>query len=126
VLVVILEPDAGVFSVPSKVLSYHCAGRPMLASIPADNLAARIVRDRTSGLVVRPNDRVAWIASADALVDDRELRDRLAANARRYAEATFDIDAIADRFEDVLCDAAGAPVDQPAGRARRRRFWRYE
>ncbi len=32
VLVAILEPDAGVFSVPSKVLSYFCAGRPVLLS----------------------------------------------------------------------------------------------
>ena len=34
VLVAILEPDAGVFSVPSKVLSYFCAGRPVLLAVP--------------------------------------------------------------------------------------------
>jgi glycosyltransferase involved in cell wall biosynthesis len=124
VLVVILEPDAGVFSVPSKVLSYHCAARPMLASIPADNLAARIVGERSSGLVVQPGDRAAWTAAADALAGDAGLRTRLGANARHYAETTFDVDKITDRFEDILGAAAGQPADQPAGRARRRRFWR--
>ncbi|MGH9286564.1 MAG: glycosyltransferase family 4 protein, partial [Acidimicrobiales bacterium] len=44
VLVCILNQEAGAFSVPSKVLTYHCAGRPLLAAIPAANLAARVVR----------------------------------------------------------------------------------
>ncbi len=122
VLVVILEPDAGVFSVPSKVLSYHCAARPMLASIPADNLAARIVSEQKSGLVVRPGGRTVWLQSADALVDDDDLRERMGANGRSYAEATFDIETIGNQFEDVL--RAAVSTDQRAGRARSSRFWR--
>ncbi len=35
VLIAVLEPDAGVFSVPSKVLTYHCAARPLLVSVAA-------------------------------------------------------------------------------------------
>ena len=103
VLVVILEPEAGVFSVPSKVLSYHCAGRALLASVPAENLAARIVRDNKSGIVVTPGDRNAWTdAAADAARRCRRGAARYGANARCYAEETFDITAIADRFEPVL------------------------
>ena len=102
VLVVILEPEAGVFSVPSKVLSYHCAGRALLASVPAENLAARIVRDNKSGIVVTPGDRNAWADAAAELLDDADARARYGANARCYAEETFDITAIADRFEPVL------------------------
>ncbi len=34
VLVALLESDAAEFSVPSKLLSYLCAGRPVLASRP--------------------------------------------------------------------------------------------
>ena len=53
ILVAILDKDAGVYSVPSKVLTYHCAGRPLLLSVPKENLAARLVeemgdRDRSS------------------------------------------------------------------------------
>ena len=43
VLLAILEPEASKFSVPSKVLTYHCAGRPILASMPSSNLAATIL-----------------------------------------------------------------------------------
>ena len=41
VLVVLLEQDAGAFSVPSKTLSYLCAGRPVVGLMPSENLAAR-------------------------------------------------------------------------------------
>jgi colanic acid biosynthesis glycosyl transferase WcaI len=56
VLAVVLEDDAGVFSVPSKVLSYHCAGRALVGALPSVNLAARMLRRNRSGLVVEPAD----------------------------------------------------------------------
>jgi len=43
VLVAILEPEAGEYSVPSKVLSYLTAQRPLLLVVPPENLAARMV-----------------------------------------------------------------------------------
>src|SRR5204863_5869685 len=42
-VLVTLQEDAGEFSVPSKVLTYMAAGRPILASMPANNLAARTI-----------------------------------------------------------------------------------
>ena len=61
VLLAILEPEAGAFSVPSKVLSYHCAGTPILAAIPGENLAARIIVGAGSGVVVEPTDEAAFV-----------------------------------------------------------------
>ena len=40
--VVLLERSAGAFSVPSKTLSYLCAGRPVVGLMPAENLAAEV------------------------------------------------------------------------------------
>jgi hypothetical protein len=40
------------------------------------------------------------------LAEDPEWRATLGARARQYAEATFDIEKIADRFEAVLTKAA--------------------
>jgi glycosyltransferase involved in cell wall biosynthesis len=114
VLVAILEPEAGAFSVPSKVLSYHCAGVPILAAIPHQNLAARIIERAASGVVTDPGDEVAFAAQAMALLDDPGARRRLGQNARRYADATFDIEAIGDRFERIL--TGGRPASLvPAG-----------
>jgi putative colanic acid biosynthesis glycosyltransferase WcaI len=102
ILLAILEADAGVFSVPSKVLSYLCAGRPLLAAIPADNLAATVVRRSGGGIVVDPHDTDDFVAGARRLLGDEKFRAELGKRARRHAETTFDIARIADRFEAVL------------------------
>jgi glycosyltransferase involved in cell wall biosynthesis len=102
VLLAVLEPDAGVFSVPSKALTYLCAARPLLLAVPPANLAARIVRREDAGTVVAPTDADAFVDAAAGLLLDAEARDRMGRNARNYAERAFDIDAIADRFEAVL------------------------
>ena len=54
ILVAMIEPDAGDFSVPSKVLSYLCAGRPIVLAAPSSNLAASIVKEAGAGIVVEP------------------------------------------------------------------------
>ena len=102
VLLAILERDAGAFSVPSKVLTYLCAGRPLLLSVPLENLAARIVQAQAAGLVVAPEDEGQFADAALAYLADPALRAKLGANARSYAEEHFDIEAITDRFESVF------------------------
>jgi colanic acid biosynthesis glycosyl transferase WcaI len=102
VLLTILEADAGVFSVPSKVLSYMCAARPLLGAIPAENLAARVVKRSGGGIVVDPADVRGFVAAGTRLLDDEKLRRKLGKRARHYAETSFDIVRIADRFEAIL------------------------
>lgn len=105
VLTAVLEPDAGVFSVPSKVLAYLCGGRALLTAMPLENLASRIVDREGAGIVVAPDDIDGFVAGALRLLDDAETRTAMGAAARGYAERTFEIGAIADRFEGILHDA---------------------
>jgi colanic acid biosynthesis glycosyl transferase WcaI len=102
VLVAVLEPDAGVFSVPSKVLTYLCAGRPILAAIPPENLAARILTREGAGLVAAPADRAGFLAAAKSLAQNPESRAAMGAKALDYAGRTFDIATISARFEAIL------------------------
>lgn len=101
ILTAIIEPDAGLFSVPSKILSCFCVGRPVVAAIPADNLAARTILRAEAGFVVAPGDSPAFIARIEMLLADADLRTRLGANGRAYAQTTFDIHTIAKRFLDL-------------------------
>ena len=89
------------------MLTYHCAGRPILGALPAANLAARIIEREGSGIWVRPGDADGMAAAADKLVFDDALRQACGEAARRYAEATFDIEAIGERFDDVLQPVCG-------------------
>jgi glycosyltransferase involved in cell wall biosynthesis len=108
VLVALLEPDAGEYSAPSKVLTYLCAGRPLLLAMPPENTSASMVIAQDAGLVVSPADREGFLDAATRLRSDAELRNAQGTRARSYAERTFDIVAIADRFDAVLEHVAGA------------------
>ncbi|CAM5683349.1 hypothetical protein SALBM311S_07147 [Streptomyces alboniger] len=64
-LVVLLAADAGEFWVPSKTLSYLCAGRPVLGLMPADNLASQLLHQAGSGRLPPEesslDDASAWV-----------------------------------------------------------------
>jgi colanic acid biosynthesis glycosyl transferase WcaI len=107
VLMALLGEESGEFSVPSKVLTYHCAGRPLLLAVPAQNLAARIVEQNATGLVVRPDSEEQFVVAAERLYRDDDLRREFGANARRYADEKFDIRRIGDQFEKVIAAANG-------------------
>lgn len=121
VLVTLLEPHASLYSVPSKTLSYLCAGRPVLGLMPADNPASELVR--AAGGVVHTPVRAELpeaAASVVALLRDPTRRRAIGTTSRRLAEEQFAIAAIGDRFERVLSRAArqvaAAPVPAVGGR----------
>ena len=90
---------------PSKVLTYLCAGCPILGVIPAENLAARVIARARAGATVSPDRADAFVAEAERLAASVEARKTLGNNALDYAHKTFDIRAIGDRFEAILAAA---------------------
>ena len=107
VLVVLLEKEAGAFSVPSKTLSYLCAGRPILGLMPAENLAAQLVSE-VDGCVLPPvadslPRAAAWVSKVLA---DSEDSARIGAQSRALAEEKFALEGCANRFEEILNRAA--------------------
>jgi colanic acid biosynthesis glycosyl transferase WcaI len=104
VLLVVLESNASRYSVPSKVLNYLCAGRPVLALLPPDNAVAHMVEAAEAGIVVAPGDTDAASAALNSLLASPVARAAMGTAARRYAEGTFDVTRVADRFESLLSD----------------------
>jgi len=105
ILLAIRGAEAASFSVPSKILSYLAAGKPVVASLANDNDAAKIVESVEAGRVVPPNDNAAFVEQVLALVDDAGLCATMGQIARAIAEENFAIDTIADQFEAVFADA---------------------
>ncbi len=106
VLVTLLEPHASTYSVPSKTLSYLCAGRPVLALMPSNNPAAELVRT-TGGVVAAPEQAALPGTAAEvvALLRDPQRRAAIGAASRQLAEEQFAIVGIADQFEKVFAAA---------------------
>lgn len=97
VLIALLDESAGVFSVPSKVASYLCAGRPVLACIGSDNRAAQVIDDEAkAGLTAE--DETGFLSNARRLYEDRSLGDSMGQNGRTYAEREYDIANKRDAF----------------------------
>jgi putative colanic acid biosynthesis glycosyltransferase WcaI len=108
VLIAMIEPEAAAYSVPSKVLSYLCSGRPIVLAADERNLAAKILNRSGAGIVVDPRDVEGFVAAVAYYLGDAKARDVAGQNARRYADEQFDIGAIANRFETVLANTMGS------------------
>lgn len=104
ILIGALGREAGVFSVPSKVLTYLCAERALLLAVPAENLSARIVNRIGAGIVVEPENHVGMREAIERLIGDPVERATMGQRARAYAEQNFAIETITDRFESVMQD----------------------
>jgi glycosyltransferase involved in cell wall biosynthesis/serine acetyltransferase len=79
---------------PNAVLEYMAAGLPTVATrvggIP------EIIRDHVSGLLVRPNDPPALAAAILRVLQDDDLRKRLATAGRERVLAKFDFGRVAE------------------------------
>ena len=89
VLTGVLEEDAGIFSVPSKVLTYLCAKKPILLAVPEVNLAARIIREEKAGLTVEPSDDAGFLQAAETLYNGRAEAAAMGERARSLRRKYF-------------------------------------
>ncbi len=105
---VLLEQEAGVFSVPSKLWSYYCSGRPTMVLVPEENAAARITREADAGVVASVDRFDEVLEATRRLRGDQQERKRLGANARRYAEENFKVSDKAKWFEEIFSSIAGS------------------
>jgi len=106
VAVVILEPDASLFSIPSKVLSYFAAGKAVVGLMSSDNDAAQAILS-VGGAVFDPTDfgskeAASWIASQS----DEQLV-AIGVRSRTFAETNFRIEIKAERFNFILNHVVG-------------------
>jgi len=115
ILLVLLEPEAGIFSVPGKVLSHLCAGRPQVGLIPRENRASQVINESCGGIAIDSHCHDDFIDAVVRLVESPEERAILGRNARAYAEREFDIARIAEVFERIITKPLRAAT--PASKA---------
>ena len=115
ILLVLLEPEAGIFSVPGKVLSHLCAGRPQVGLIPRENRATRVINESCGGIAIDSRCPDDFIDGVVRLIESPKKRAILGRNARAYAEREFDITRIAEVFERIITKPLRAAT--PASKA---------
>ena len=97
--------------IPSKLLTYMSAGRPVLAAVSASSQGAEILREADGGRIVAPEDPAALAEAAGWFMKLPAERVReFGARNRAYAEAHFDQRKIVAAHEDFMFGAgATAP-----------------
>jgi len=105
-------------AVPTKILSYLAAGRPVVCA--TRGAAAEIVRSANAGLTLESSDPVALAGAISYLASlPAAARDQLGRNGRAHLAAHFDKQTVIDGYERVLNELAGSaqvPTEKAAER----------
>jgi colanic acid biosynthesis glycosyl transferase WcaI len=116
VLLVHLRPsEIADHAIPTKILSYMAAGRPVLCA--TGGAAAGVIRAAEAGIVIEPGNPAALAGAVTQLFACTPAeRARLGQNGRTYLHAHFDKRAVIDEYERVLVELAGGrpPVPREA------------
>ena len=86
--------------VPSKLVSYYCAGRPVIAAVDPEGITADEVRNAGAGVVVPAGDPSRLLKEAVSLARDVEGARQMGEAGRTFIQNNFarhpTIDAISD------------------------------
>ena len=93
--------------IPSKLLTYMAAGRPIVAAVSERSESAQHVLRACCGLVIPPEAPEALAEAVLQLAREPEHRRRLGANGRAYAEAHFRKSAVLKQY-DLFFDEIAA------------------
>ncbi|MDR0959209.1 MAG: glycosyltransferase family 4 protein [Propionibacteriaceae bacterium] len=106
----VLGSDGNRDGLPTVVLEAMALGTPVIGT-PVTGLP-EVVRDDDTGLMVPEHDPAALARAMARLLDEPDLRVRLAGNARKLIEAEFD--TVTQAAEVALCFRAPAPAQRSA------------
>lgn len=95
--------SVGDMSLPSKLTSYLCAGRPVLAAVNPNGASAKeLQRTGGAGLIVQAGDPLRLAAAVKELRDDAHRRATMSRAGQAYSIAHLGRDAAMRRLEAVV------------------------
>ncbi len=102
VLLLTMHPNSSDASVPSKLISYMAAGRPVICSAPPRTSGSQVVVQSGAGLITEPGDAIAIADAIEYLSSHRSEAECMGANARTYFEKHMTLDHAHRRFSMLL------------------------
>ena len=92
-----------------KILQYFAAGLPVVASPVGMN--RDVVTPGVTGFLAE--SPAEWVGHVRQLVEDRPLRDRLGAAARKFVAGAFDVRTVAGKLAEILKGTGRCRSDAP-------------
>lgn len=88
--------------IPSKMLTYMAAGRPIVASVHPESTTAHYIHEANCGLVVHPEKPSALVEGIAQLQHNPDKAAQLGVNGRIYAERHFSKSAVLSRYDRLF------------------------
>lgn len=99
---VTLKRGKGRTSVPSKVLGYMAAARPVVASVDRDSETARLISAAGCGVVVGPEDDKALADTIQRLALSVNDRYSMGVSGREFLEANYRKATVTQRYAELF------------------------
>ncbi|NVN92172.1 MAG: glycosyltransferase family 4 protein [Desulfuromonadales bacterium] len=104
VSVVTLLHRKGNSSVPSKILGYMAAARPVIASVDPDSDTSRLIERAGCGICVNAEDAPALTEAIETLYNDREKAALLGRQGREFLVAQCNRKVITSKYESLFSE----------------------
>ncbi len=102
VSLVTLLPGQGKASVPSKILGYMAAARPVVASVDPECDIAELIKQAGCGLTVHPGDSQALSEAIVSLYHTPDLLKTMGNRGRDYFLKNFEKNSVIKRYVELL------------------------
>ena len=102
------------FNMPSKTQLWLASGRPIIAAVPLEGMAAQAVHKSSGGVVVQPEDADALAAAIQHLYTHPTIAAKLGQQGREYALKEYSAEYALNQYE-VLFKRLIKPRMQPLG-----------
>ncbi len=102
VLLVPLDKEKSLLSVPSKLYNFMSTGRPILGLAHPASEVFSLIREAGCGVCAPPDDPQAIAAAIRSLKADAAGRERMGRAGRAYAQEHFSRGAVIDAFDRLL------------------------
>ncbi|MHB2025422.1 MAG: glycosyltransferase family 4 protein [Elusimicrobiota bacterium] len=89
-------------AIPGKFQNIMAAARPVIAIVPEDSEAARVIHESGAGVVVAPGDENGLMEALSLLRGDKALLETKGRQGRRFAEENFNLGRALSRIDDIL------------------------
>jgi glycosyltransferase involved in cell wall biosynthesis len=91
--------------VPSKILSMMAASRPVLASIPLDGDAPKLIGEAQCGMCIEPENPEKLAEKIVYLSENREVCEKFGVQGRAYVEKNLSLKKIIGDVEGIFYEA---------------------
>jgi glycosyltransferase involved in cell wall biosynthesis len=90
--------------VPSKLMSYYLAARPVIAAVDPDGITADDVRDAKAGIVIPPGDPQRLLNEVIALARDKQALEDMGNAGHLFIQNNFARDTTIAAISDWLTE----------------------